>query len=473
MRLNKKVTWLFLFLLLGNLASANVIDVRTNLTTTAVSQNGTFKFTGNVTCVNDTSFDCGTTIFFSRYNASSATPDSNVSSLIGGTPFYNIVNFSNITQITANKNATISSYDSTPRQLYVKEDGGALYIAGQTNDLIYEFNMSDPYNLSTIVNTRNSSTLVELNPQALWFNKTGETMYIASAGGTNVTQYSLTPAWNISSATAIEKINLASTCGGMRHMFINDSGTALYIACNSNITQYSFSTPWNISTISKVGVFNIDSIDNAQRTFWITKDGSTLYYYGSQNQRIYVLTMQQAWNISNATRNDNYNVSFNAESIFTGFSIVQNDARLFVGATATGRLREYYLNQPGANPYFCGILNASVPCRQTWQVNYTGPIGGNYTFDVYTNSTTGLENSTNDVNIYNATSSCTYSGSGNWNVVCSDACIINTNTDVGGNNVTFTGDGTVVLQKNITNWTYGRISSGCVVRCESGGCLVN
>ncbi|MGY4884120.1 MAG: hypothetical protein ACP5NZ_00915, partial [Nanobdellota archaeon] len=71
--------------------------------------------------------------------------------------------------------------------------------------------------------------------------------------------------------------------------------------------------------------------------------------------------------------------------------------------------------------------------------------------------------------------SCVYI-SGNWNINCSESCTINTNYNVGGNNITIRGYGTVIVSGNISNYDRLHIegvssSNICTVRCVSGGCF--
>lgn len=76
-----------------------------------------------------------------------------------------------------------------------------------------------------------------------------------------------------------------------------------------------------------------------------------------------------------------------------------------------------------------------------------------------------------------STSTCTYSGSGNWNVLCSDNCSITSNVALGINNFTLTGTGSFVISiANITG-TGTKFISGtdsthlCNVYCLNGGCF--
>jgi len=71
--------------------------------------------------------------------------------------------------------------------------------------------------------------------------------------------------------------------------------------------------------------------------------------------------------------------------------------------------------------------------------------------------------------------SCTYLGSGNWQISCNDLCNISTNTDLLGNNIQINGTGTVRILANLTNYVniniFGTDSSNkCIVECN-GGCF--
>ncbi len=57
---------------------------------------------------------------------------------------------------------------------------------------------------------------------------------------------------------------------------------------------------------------------------------------------------------------------------------------------------------------------------------------------------------------------CTYV-SGNWEVDCSDNCTIESNVDIGGNNITLIGTGHFLLQANITNINKRWLGSGCQI----------
>jgi hypothetical protein len=70
---------------------------------------------------------------------------------------------------------------------------------------------------------------------------------------------------------------------------------------------------------------------------------------------------------------------------------------------------------------------------------------------------------------------CTYS-SGNWDIDCSDNCVISSNVDLLGNNISIVGLGSFTTTANITNFTDLYIegvslANRCEVYCLNGGCF--
>lgn len=64
---------------------------------------------------------------------------------------------------------------------------------------------------------------------------------------------------------------------------------------------------------------------------------------------------------------------------------------------------------------------------------------------------------------------CTYSGSGNWLMQGSSACVIAVSQALLNNNITFNGTGTATITANITGWKKVVATNGCYVRVTSGG----
>ena len=105
---------------------------------------------------------------------------------------------------------------------------------------------------------------------------------------------------------------------------------------------------------------------------------------------------------------------------------------------------------------------------------YTPPNYDNITFQLNESTPPNFTNINLVFNNFSYTSdSCTYS-SGNWNINCSDNCVISSNVNLGNNNMIFSGSGTFTLNSNvnITNINQIQLSSGCEIILNSGSNLI-
>jgi len=72
--------------------------------------------------------------------------------------------------------------------------------------------------------------------------------------------------------------------------------------------------------------------------------------------------------------------------------------------------------------------------------------------------------------------SCTYSGSGDWEVVCGDNCSITTEVDLDGNDLIVLGEGIFNVTGNLTNFNDIKITGNstteqCTMLCTDG-CVI-
>jgi len=167
--------------------------------------------------------------------------------------------FSTATKTTSNSTKIIpSGYDAnyTSNQMAFSNDGNSLYVnagvAGGTDRSIFQYNMSTPWSLSTASYASKSFVFTHGTVIGdLIFNNDGSKMYIPRRiSGTEFYQYSLSSAYDISTATddgitfdpGVDLNGLAFNADGTYLYAIYDPGDTNYIK------QWSLSTPYDLST---------------------------------------------------------------------------------------------------------------------------------------------------------------------------------------------------------------------------------
>lgn len=166
-----------------------------------------------------------------------------------------------------------ASYQYGP---YLRKDTGTtMYMQDNTSGVLTAYTLSIAYDMTstfTAGGTFNPSELSSII--AIQFKSDGTKMYLLNNVNT-IYQYSLSTAWDITTATYDSKSFTATITISTAFNFNND-GTKVYIPNVSNLTlnQYSLSTAWDISTATSDGVAHIGSIvTNTVRDFAFDSTG--------------------------------------------------------------------------------------------------------------------------------------------------------------------------------------------------------
>jgi sugar lactone lactonase YvrE len=92
----------------------------------------------------------------------------------------------------ASKSFGVGGEEPSPTDLALSEDGTAMYVVGNTNDTVYQYTLSTPFDASTASYASKSFSVTgeETVPRGLALGSDGENMY--ALGSTNDTIYQYT-----------------------------------------------------------------------------------------------------------------------------------------------------------------------------------------------------------------------------------------------------------------------------------------
>ena len=101
------------------------------------------------------------------------------------------------------KSFSVASQDTNPYGCFFKPDGTKMYMVGDINNSVYQYSLSTSWDVSTasydsVIFSIGSQ---EALPTGIFFKPDGSKMYISGQGGDDLNQYSLSTAWDISTAT--------------------------------------------------------------------------------------------------------------------------------------------------------------------------------------------------------------------------------------------------------------------------------
>jgi hypothetical protein len=190
---------------------------------------------------------------------------------------------------------SVSSQDTSPYGVTFKSDGTKMYIMGSANKKVFQYTLSTAWDLSTAsydsvdfsVSSQNTS------PFGFTFKSDGTKMYIMGSANKKVFQYTLSTAWDLSTASYDSGFSVSSQDSNPYGVTFKSDGTKMYILGNANkkVFQYTLSTAWDLSTASYDSVsFSVSSQDTSPYGVTFKSDGTKMYMVGAANDKVYQYT---------------------------------------------------------------------------------------------------------------------------------------------------------------------------------------
>jgi hypothetical protein len=248
-----------------------------------------------------------------------------VASLLGGEGV--------VSWIYSGKSVSVTAQETSPSGLFFSPDGLNMYVNGPIGDDVNQYTLSTAWDVSTATYVRVFSTAAQdSNPADVFFKPDGLTMFVVAATNDAVYQYTLTTAWDLSTAAyASKSFSVAGQDTAPTGLWFSTAGTAMYVSGNStdSIYQYTLSTAWDVSTASYSGkFFSVAGQEATANQVNLSVDGLRMWVAGSTNDRVWEYALTTAWDVSTATLTAN---------VYIGYQEA-GSAGLFVDSTAPNRV---------------------------------------------------------------------------------------------------------------------------------------
>jgi len=265
---------------------------------------------------------------------------------IGELPFVGwAVDLSNVTYDSVS--FSVSSQETLPVSVAFNNDGTKMYIVGLINDRVYQYSLSTGFDVSTASYDNVSLSIASQDgfPRALTFSADGTKMYLLGDGADIVYQYSLSTAFNLSTASyASVSFSLVSQDPNPRQIVFNPDGTKMYMVgfTNDNVHQYTLSTAFDVSTASYDSVsFSVASQDTTPMSILFNEDGAKMYMLGNTTDSIYQYSLSTAFDISTLSY-DGVSLSVASQEInLEGMTFSADGTKMYIIGTSGDSVFQY------------------------------------------------------------------------------------------------------------------------------------
>lgn len=240
---------------------------------------------------------------------------------------------------------SIDTQDSASQGIFFKSDGTKLYEIGTNGDKIYQYSCSTAWSLSSCSYDSVSISTQSSYPSGIFFKSDGTKMYELSGESSGyIYEYSLSTAWSLSSATYQQSKAISGLSSYPRELFFNSAGTKVYISSTSfsNLREYPLSTAWDVSTIgSTSGSLSLEGLN--PNGIFFKSDGTALYAVSSDNDAtIHQYSLSTAWSLNSASYTGN-SVSI-SDSFGEGISFKSDGTKFYLVDSDSDKIYQFSLS---------------------------------------------------------------------------------------------------------------------------------
>lgn len=247
-----------------------------------------------------------------------------------------------------------NSQDTTPNGFFFKPDGTKVWVLGDTNDRIYEYDLSTAWDTTSLTYNNVSAQLLggatnsQLNPEAITWSDDGLSIVVYSSYLRYLNKFTVSSAWSLtgfsystqSNSIASYITSSGATCG----IAYNSDGTRLTVVENisDEVTEYTITSAYGVS-ISRIGRFKIS--DTTPEGVCFGDNGTKLYYVGSGSDAVYQYDLKKPY--VSVMNNSVTQKSISAQTLTpSGITFSSDGTKIWITDTTNEYILQYTCSTP-------------------------------------------------------------------------------------------------------------------------------
>jgi 6-phosphogluconolactonase (cycloisomerase 2 family) len=199
---------------------------------------------------------------------------------------------------------SVNSQETAPTGIVFSKSGDKMFVVGNTGDDVNEYTLTTAWDVSTASFVDSFSVATqETIPIGIAFSKSGDKMFVVGDAGNDVNEYTLTTAWDVSTASFVDSFSVATQEADPQEIAFSKSGDKMFVVGNTgnDINEYTLTTAWDVSTASFVDSFSVTNQEKTPRGIWFDYSGKTMFIVGSGGDDVNVYKLTTAWDVSTAS----------------------------------------------------------------------------------------------------------------------------------------------------------------------------
>ena len=251
----------------------------------------------------------------------------------------------------------ISSQEDEPRGLTFNNDGTKMFVIGWEGDDVNEYTLSTAWDVSTATFVDRKSS-ADNDARDVEFNSDGTKMFVLGRDKEKVYAFSLTTGFDVSTASSVNNFSIASEETASNGLAFNLDGTKMFVLGSQTdyVNEYTLSTGFDLSTASYAGNGErfLVSQDIYPMDLDFNSDGTKMYVVGWEDNDIHEYTLTTAFDVSTASFVGSFSVS-DQDDDPAALAFSSDGSKMFVVGDIGNDIIEYKLS------CYYGVINCTDP----------------------------------------------------------------------------------------------------------------
>lgn len=215
-----------------------------------------------------------------------------------------------MTSIEDAEELTSYGFNGTPAGIDFNVDGSMMFVINTDTNAVNSFETTD-YDMSLIAENESYTFLEDSSVSGIVFEPGGDRMIVTGSENENIYEYHLSDPYNVSTATFEHAIDVSAQEVDPRAVRFNDDGTKLFMVGpdESSIHAYTLATPYDISTATTDQSYNFSNQESNPTGLEFMDDGEIMLMTGADEQKIYQYELSEAYDLDSVIYNgDAYDI---------------------------------------------------------------------------------------------------------------------------------------------------------------------
>jgi sugar lactone lactonase YvrE len=243
------------------------------------------------------------------------------------------------------KSFSIASQSTGTRGLAFKSDGTKMFVVATGNSSVYQYSLSTAWDVSTASYDSVSFSIATQDTATsdVNFKSDGTVMYVIGDNNDTIYQYTLSTAWDLSTASyASISFSLASQETQPEGVVFKTDGTKMFIVGGTEyVHEYALSTAWDVSTASYTAEIAVTEETITATGLDISSDGTTMFVIGFGQDTIFKYTLSTAWDITSATYDSESFSAASQEATPYGLRTGNNGTKTYIVGNSNNTVYQY------------------------------------------------------------------------------------------------------------------------------------